>query len=132
MPSVPPAPGGAPGGAGTGGATAPVPMLGGQAKAMEQVHVGLKALTQALSELPIGSELSNEIMSAVGKIGKHLPQGGQGGDPQGAVQQLAMMARQAKAEPGQANALQGLMGGGGAPPPPGAGAPPPGAPPMGA
>ena len=96
---------------------------------MDKVHVGLKALTDALSSLPIGSDLSHEIMAAIGKIGKHLPQGGEGGDVQGKIQQLAMMARQAKAEPGQMSALQGLLGGGGAPPPPAAGGAPP--PPMG-
>ena len=119
-----------PGGAGgVGGAAQPGAMAGNQAQGSEKVMVGLKALQEALPHLELGSEMHQAVLDAVSKIGKHLPQGGTGqGDPSSMVQQLALMARGAKQDPSQANALQGLMGGGGAPPPPGAGGAPP--PPM--
>ena len=95
---------------------------------MEKLQIGLKALLEAAAGLPLGSEVQGEVMEAVKKIGKHLPQGGQGGDPTAMVQQLAALAQAAKTQP-QGAGLAGLMGGGGggAPsmPPPGAGAPPP-------
>jgi hypothetical protein len=92
----------------------------------EKLMVGLKALNESLASLPLGSEVHNAVMKAIGEIGKHLPQGGTGGDPASMIQQLAMMARNAKADPSQSAALQGLMGGGaGAPPPPGGMPPPP-------
>jgi hypothetical protein len=97
-------------------------MAGNQMAGMEKLKLGLKALLEALPMLPLGSELQNEVMKAAQGIGKHLPEAGGGGDPQALVQMLAMMGRQAKAEPGQAAALQNLMGGG---------APSPGGPPMG-
>ena len=109
----------------------PSPMAGNGMQGVEKVTIGLKALQEALPSLPLGSEMHQAVLDAVGKIGKHLPQGGTGGDPQSMMQQLALMARSAKAEPQQAAALQGLMGGGGgAPPPPGGGGAPP--PQMGA
>jgi len=120
---------------GTGPATAPGGMAGNQAHGSEKVKMGMKALLEALPMLPLGGELSTAVMKAVNDIGKHIQEGMEG-DPQSQIQMLAMMARNAKAQPGQAGAVQGLMGGGGAPPPPGGGmppgAPPPGAPPMGA
>ena len=117
------------GGGGVGPAAHPAPMPGNQMQGVEKVMTGLKMLQEALQSIPLGSQLHNEILTAVGKIGKHLPQGGTGGDPQAAIQQLALAARSARAEPTQAAALQGLMGGGGAPPPP---MPPDGGAPMGA
>jgi len=123
MPGHPPGPPG-----GTGPATSPGGMAGNQAHGMDKVKTGLKMLMEALPTLPLGGELSNAVMKAANDIGKHLTEGMEG-DPQAQVQMLAKMAQQAKAQPGQMGAVQGLMGGG-APPPPGAGAPPP--PPMGA
>ncbi len=130
---MPPMGGGAPPGAGaphgpppggTGPASALGGMAGNQQAGMEKVKMGLKALMEAIPMLPLGSELQNEIMKAAQSIGKHLAEGGAGGDPQALVQQLAMMARGAKTEP---PAGFGSLMGGGAPPPPGAGAggPPP-------
>ena len=72
----------------------------------------LKALQSSLDGIPIGSELHNEIITAIQKIGKHLPQGGQGGDPNAMVQQLAAMAKDARQNPAQMGALQGMAGGG--------------------
>jgi hypothetical protein len=117
---------------GTGPASALGGMAGNQQAGMEKVKLGLKALTEALPMLPLGSELQSEIMKAVQGVGKHLAEGG--GDPQALVQQLAMMARNAKTEPPPGF---GQLAGGGAPPPGGAppspgmgaGGPPP---PMGA
>ena len=127
---MPPKPPGPPGG--LGAAAAPGGMPGNHGAGLGKVQAGIKMLMEALPQLQIGSELSNSVMDAVSKIGKHLGEGGMGGGDQGnLLQNLAMMARDVKQQPGPANALQGLMGGGG--PPPGAGAPPPGAPPeMGA
>src|SRR5208283_124313 len=104
----------------------PASGLGGMAvnqkAGMEKIKLGLKARTEALPMLPLGGEIQSKVMKAVQSIGKHLAQGGAGGDPQALIQQLALMARGAKTEPpaGFAN----LAGGG--VPPPGA---PPGAPP---
>lgn len=127
----PPPPGGAPGGAppgGTGPAMAPGHMAGNQAQAMTQLKIGTEALQKALIGIPMGSPLHSEILGALSKLGKHMQAGGAGpGDPQALIQQLALMSRDAKAQPGQDAALQGLMGGGG---PPGGGAPPPPAPPA--
>lgn len=115
-----PKPPGPPGGMGPAGA--PGAMAGNQAAAMSKVQAGLKALMEALPQLPIGSELSNSVMDAVSKIGKHLPEHGMGGDGGNLIQQLALMAREAKAQPNPMMAM-----GGGAPLPAGAGAggPPP-------
>lgn len=106
---------------GTGPASGLGGMAGNQQAGLEKVKIGLKALTESLPMLPLGSEVQSEIMKAVQSIGKHLAEGGGGGDPQALIQQLAMMARGAKTEP---PAGFGALGGG-APPPPG-GAPPPG------
>jgi hypothetical protein len=110
---------------GTGPAAATGGMMGNQMAGMEKVKIGVKALIDSLPMLPLGSEMQQAVMKAVQDIGKHVPEAGGGGDPQALVQMLAMMGREAKAQPGQAGALQQMMGGGGAPPP-GAGAPPPG------
>lgn len=116
---------------GTGPASGLGGMAGNQQAGMEKIKMGLKALTEAIPMLPLGGELQSEIMKAVQGIGKHLAEGGAGGDPQALVQQLAMMARNAKQE--APAGFAGLMGGGGgAPPPPGAGAGAPPPPPMGA
>ena len=110
---------------GTGPAAAPGGMAGNVMAGMEKVKLGVKALIDSLPMLQLGSEMQQAVMKAVQDIGKHVPEAGGGGDPQAMVQMLAMMGRQAKAEPPQAGALQQMMGGGG-PPPPGGGAPPPG------
>lgn len=124
---MPGGPGGQPPGppmGGMGAASSPMPMAGHQNAAMQKLMVALKALQDCLSGIPIGSELHNEVISAIQKIGKHLPQGGAGGDPMAQVQELAALARGARQQPGQMQHLQGMMGGG-APPPPAA--PPPAA-----
>jgi hypothetical protein len=119
---------------GTGPAAAPGGMAGNQMQGMTQVKIGLEALTKALPMLPLGSDIQSAIMKAVEQIGKHLPGAGQGGDPAAMIQMLALMGREAKANPMQAQALQHMGGGmppgggGGAMPPPGIGA---GAPPLG-
>jgi hypothetical protein len=115
-----PHPPGPPGG--TGGAMAPGAMLGQQAKAMEGVKLGLKALQEALPSIPIGSELHQAVLKAVGDIGKHIDQGGPG-DQSGMMQQLVQMARSAQGAPPQAAAMQRAFPT--APPPAGGGAPPP-------
>jgi len=106
---------------GTGPAAAPGGMAGNAMAGMEKVKIGVKALIDALPMLPLGGELQQSVMEAVQKIGKHVPEAGQGGDPQAAIQMLAMMGREQKSNP-----MPNLMGGG-APPGggPGAGAPPP-------
>ena len=110
--------------AGIGPAGAPGGMAGNQMAGLGKLQAGLKMLMESLPQLQIGSELSNAVMDAVSKIGKHVPEaGGVGGDPSNLMQQLAGMARETKVAPPQAAALQGMMGGGG-PPTPG-GAPPP-------
>lgn len=114
-PPMPPAPGG------TGPAAAPGGMPGNFMAGMEKVKIGVQALIAALPMLPLGSEMQQSIMEAVQKIGKHVPEAGGGGDPQAMIQMLALMGREAKAPPGQAGALQNMMGGA---PPPGGGAPP--------
>lgn len=120
-PGAPPAaPPGPPGG--TGGATAPGPMMGNQAQGMAAVKVAMEALQKALPGIPMGSELHNEVLTALSKIGKHMQHPGGGG--QDVIQQLVGMAREQHADPAKEQALAGMMGGG-APPPPGAGAPPP-------
>ena len=111
---VKPAPGGTGPASGLGG------MAGNQQAGIQKVEIGLKALMEALPQLPLGSEIQSAIMKAAQDIGKHLPQAG--GDPQAMIQNLAMMARNVKTEPPPG--LDALMGGGGAPPPPGGGAPP--------
>jgi hypothetical protein len=128
---MPPKPPGPPGGLGAAGA--PGAMAGNQAAGMGKLQAALKMMAESLPQLQIGSEISNAVLDALSKIGKHLGEGGMNGDSGNMLQNLAMMARDVKQQPGQAGALQSLMGGGA--PPPGAGAPPPGAggsPPMGA
>jgi hypothetical protein len=106
-------------------------MAGNQMAGMEKLKLGMKALMEALPMLPIGSEISNAVMKAATDIGKHLSGGGEGGDPQAAIQMLAAMAQAHKAQPSPQGAAMGMMGGGmppgggGAPPPPGMGAGPP-------
>ena len=107
---------------GTGPASGLGGMAGNQQAGMEKIKIGLKALTEALPMLPLGGEIQSEVMKAVQSIGKHLAEGGAGGDPQALIQQLVGMARGVKTEPPAG--FQNLMGGGGAPPPPGG--PPPG------
>ena len=113
--------------AGTGPAATPGAMAGNQRAGLEKVHIGLKALIDALPMLPLGSELQSEVMKAVQNVGKHMQQGGAGGDPAAIMQMLALMGREAKsgANPMQAGALQ-QMSPGGAPPGIGGAAPPPG------
>ena len=107
-------------------------MAGNYLAGVEKVRIGVKALMDALPMLPVGSEISNAIMKAAQDVGKHLEGGMEGGNPQAAIQMLAMMARNAKANPQGGAALQNIMGGGGAgaPPPPAPGGapmpPPPG------
>lgn len=106
---------------GTGAAAAPSPMLGSQAQAASKLEAGLKMMQEALSGLPFGSELHHEVLDALKKIGKHMPQGGAGTtDPTAVIQQLAAAARAQKAQPQQHAALAGLMAGpgmgGGTPP----------------
>lgn len=106
-------------------------MPGNSAQSMTQLKIGLEAMQKAVGGLPLGSPVSNAVMKAISDITKHMNHGGMPGgasDPAAMIQQLANMGREAKAQPGQDAALQGLMGGGGAPPPPGGA--PPGAPPM--
>lgn len=120
----PQVPGGPPGG--TGAAAAPGIMLGNQAQGTAKLQLALKALQDALSSLPFGSELHHEVLTALTKIGKHLPQGGMGAqDPGAVIQQLAGLARSTKAQPAQMAALSGLMGPGGGAPPPAPGGPAP-------
>jgi len=117
---------GGPAPAGMGPAAGPGGMAGNQMAGLQKVQIGVKALIDALPMLPLGSEIQSEVMKAVQSIGKHVAGAAEGGDHAGLMQQLALMGRQAKANPMQAQALD-QMGGGGAPPP-GAGA---GAPPLG-
>lgn len=125
---APPMPGAPPGG--TGPAAAPGPMPGNQAQAMSKVQIAMKALQEALPGVPMGTPLHHEILTSLSKLGKHLPEaaGHGAGDPQAMIQQLAALAREARANPGQEAALAGMMPPGAHPP----GAPPPGAPPMAA
>ena len=112
--------------AGPGPAAAPGGMPGNMMAGMEKVKIGVKALLDALPMLPLGSELQQAVIETIQKIGKHVPEAGMGGDPQAAIQMLAMMGREQKAQP-QAGALNQMRGGGGGmPPPPAGGAPPPG------
>ena len=91
------------------------------ATALTVGEVKTDALKRRLLEINPAAEIT-----AIQKIGKHLPQGGQGGDPNAMIQELAGLAKGARQNPNMA-ALQGMMPpGGGA----GGGAPPP--PPMGA
>ena len=98
-------------------------MLGQQAKAMEGVKVGLKALQEALAAIPLGSELHQSVLKAVSDISKHIDQGGPG-DQAGMMQQLVQMARSSQGAPPQAAAMNRAFptapppaAGGGAPPP---------------
>lgn len=125
MPSPPPGGAPPPGMAGgTGGATVPGGMAGASAQGMTALKLGLEALQKALPALPMGSEIHNAVLKAVGDIAKHMENPG-GGDQAAIIQQLVAMARDAHAQPGQQAMMRSLMPGGGAPPPPMGGAPPP-------
>jgi hypothetical protein len=110
---------------GTGAATAPTAMLGSQQAGMTQVKLGLEALQKSLSSIPMGSDLHTEILTALSKIGKLLAKDGTGSDSNSIVQQLALLARDAKAQPQQQAALSNIMSGAGAAPPAGGAAVPP-------
>lgn len=91
-------------------------MAGSAASGMTSVKLGLEALQKALPTLPMGSEIHNAVLKAVGDIAKHLD-ASSGGGPQAVIQQLAQMASAAHADP-QRQATLGMLPGG---PPPGAG-----------
>lgn len=115
MPMMPPTPGaGMPPAAmpagGTGAVATPTPMAGGQQVGMIQVKLGLEALQKSLNSIPMGSELHGEILTALSKIGKLLAKDGGGQDPNAVVQQLALLAREAKAQPQQQAALANMIG----------------------
>ena len=123
MPGAPQPPSAPPGG--TGAAMAPAPMAGMGRQGMAKAQMGLKALQESLSEIPMGSDLHAAILKAVTEVTKHMKQPEGGGDQNAIIQQLVALARQ-QGQPPQAQAMQGMFPGGGSPPPPGAGAPPPG------
>lgn len=130
---MPPGGGGAPppmgGAAGTGPAMAPSGMAGGNSQGMGLVTEALKLMQKALPLLPLGSDLHNAAIKAVGDLTKHVGQGAQEAQPNAMM--LQQMMRQGAQNP-NAMAMQRLFGGGGAPPGgggappgPGGGAPPP-------
>jgi hypothetical protein len=113
----------------TGPAMVPGPMAGQAAQGMTGVKLALEVLQKALPGLQMGSELHSAVMKSITDLSKHI---GQGADDQsGIVQQLAMLARAAQADPARM-AMMRQMGGGGAPPVPpmGGAGPMGGAPPM--
>lgn len=116
-------PGGAPPppGGGTGPAATHGPMAGNAAQGMAKVKLGIQALTESLSMLPMGGKLHSKVAKAVSDIGADLQESvGEGGEK---IQQLLDMIRTAKTGGGPPGAPPP---GGGAPPvPPGMGAPPP-------
>lgn len=85
-------------------------MAGGQQAGLIKLKLGLEALQAALPNLPMGSELHSEVLTAISKIGKMLAKDAGGNDPNAIVQQLATMAREQKAQPQQQAALANIMG----------------------
>jgi hypothetical protein len=106
-----PPPTAAPGG--TGAAMSPSPMQGNQAQGMAALKTAVEALTKALPQLPMGSEIHATALKSLTSLSKHMD----GVDPQPThgdmVQQLAAMARQSQQGGGQ-NPLAAMMPGGGA------------------
>ena len=99
---------------------APAPMAGMGRQGIAKAELGVKALQEALAEIPMGSDLHAAVLKALSDISKHLKTGagpGGGGDQNAIIQQLVAMARQ-QGQPPQAGAMQSMFpGGGGAPPP---------------
>jgi hypothetical protein len=100
---------------------APGGMDGMGRQGIAKAELGLKALQESLTEIPMGSDLHAAVLKAVSDISKHLKSGagGGGGDQNAVIQQLVALARQ-QGQPPQAGAMQNMFPGGGA------GAPPPG------
>lgn len=106
-----------------GPVTTPQPNAGSAAAAMQDVQNAVRMLEKALPQIPMGSPLHTEILSATTKLAKHMSsgQGHQGLE----LQSLLQMARQASQASPMA-ALSKLM------PPQGAAPAMPGAEPPGA
>ena len=108
---------------GAGPITAPGAMHGSMNQGLSAVRNGVKALQDAISQLPMGSALYHSVLKALTDISKNLEkEGGASADPSGGVQQLLEALRTAKTNPGMAGMMPG-----GAPAGPSGG--PPGAPP---
>lgn len=125
-PPIPPTMGAAPQMGGTGPAVTPSPMAGAGAKSMMLVKTAVAQLQDSLSGLPMGSDVHNAVLKAIGDISKHLGKGPD--DASQIVQQLAQLARSQQQNPQQQQAIQRLF----PQQSPGPGASPPAAPPPAA
>lgn len=125
----PAAPGGPPGAGGSpilaalararGAPQASAPGQGAQAAALQQVKMALDMLQNALPSLGTGSEVHRDVINAVSRLSRHMPQGiPTAGAQQGAVQDLMRNTiRNAMLQRVMAN-QQGGQGGGQQPMPP--------------
>lgn len=116
MGSAPPGPQG-----GTGAAMQTGPMQGSAAQGMAAVKMGLEALQNSLTKIPMGSDLHTEVLKAITNISKHMAEGQGGADPSSVIQQLVAAQRQQQQQPPpQAAAMHSMFppaAGGGAQPP---------------
>ena len=80
---------------------------------MSKVKLGLEALQTALPTLPMGSQLHNAVLKAIGDISKHMQESPN--DSSAVIQQLVQLARQQQQQPQQQSAMRAMMPGGGAP-----------------
>lgn len=108
-----------------GQAVAPHGNPGSATNAAGMVQTALKALQEALPQIPMGTELHTAVLDSVKKIGAHMAD--MQASPQMQMQNLLQMMQRAKAA--QPNAMLAGMGGGQPPAPPML-SPPPAAPGM--
>jgi len=86
----------------------PVGSPGQSAGAMLKVGEALKMLNAAISELPMGSEVHNKVMSAVSSLNKVIPPGSL---PQGASQTALRDVQQNAAKNAMLQQVMASMGG---------------------
>lgn len=100
---------------GTGGVTAPQPQSGTASSAISQVQNALRALQQALPNLPMGSDLHTAVLKSVSDISKKIGSGE--GSPALQTQSLLNQLRQAQQQQPMAQIAKVLGQGGGQAPP---------------
>jgi hypothetical protein len=109
--------------ANVGPGTTPGANPGNQAAATMDIQNGLKLLQRALPNVPMGTPLHTDILTAVGKIAKHM---GEAGPEQGGLNAGSMMqaVRQQAQQAPQIAAMRAMGGGPSAPASPPAMPPP--------
>ena len=110
--------------ANTGPGTAPGANQGNMAAARLDIGNGMKMLQRALPNIPMGSPLHTDILSAVKSISKHMAE--EGGGQDGGLHASGMMSavRQQAAQAPQLAAMRAMGGGPSAPTSPPAMPPP--------